>query len=385
MNIYLDNAATTKTYKEVNAAITDVLTNNWGNPSSKHILGFNAEKCIRHAAENIANVLGVNAKEIIFTSCATEANNMAIFGAAEKKARKGKHIITSAIEHSSVKEPFIELERRGYDVTFIPVDNLGKVDVEKLKSSLTEETTLVSIMSVNNEIGTVQPIEEIGKIVKEYNKDIIFHTDAVQAFGKVDINIKSSHIDMLSVSAHKFHGPKGIGFLYKKDGVQINPLIYGGGQQKGMRSGTECVPLICGMDAAVTKTFDNDAKSRIAKERELRDFFISELLKMDSVIVNGGKKEDMAPHVISATFEGVRAEVLLHSLEDEGIYVSSGSACSSNRPGISSVLEAIGLKKDLLDSTIRFSLSEEITKENIEYAISVLNKLLPFLRQFKRK
>lgn len=396
MEIYLDNAATTKTLPEVNDAMREVLEKGFGNPSSKHILGVNAEKYIKDATKTISKILKCNPNEIIYTSCATESNNTAVFGAALKRERFGKHIITTQIEHPSVKEAFIELEKRGFKVTFLPVDSKGRVDIDALKDALDDETTLVSIMIANNEIGTVQDIETIGNIIKDFNKDIIFHTDAVQAFGKIPIDIKAANIDLLSVSAHKLHGPKGIGFLYKKNGINIPPLLYGGGQQSGMRSGTEPVFLIYGMSVAIENAFkDNTSVIPVPKHMndiyELREYFIKGLKSIENVSINGyeGTEQDrekyFLPNIISATFDGIRAEVLLHALEEKGIYVSSGSACSSNKPGLSSVIQAIGTEKERQDSNIRFSMDEFITKEDIDYVIKTLNEAVPFLRQFTRR
>ena len=396
MEIYLDNAATTKTLPVVNEAMMEVLEQGFGNPSSKHILGVNAEKYIKDATNTISKILKCNPKEIVYTSCATESNNTAIFGSALKRERFGKHLITSQIEHPSVKEAFLELEDRGFRVTFLPVDSKGKVDIEALKEALDEETTFVSIMTANNEIGTVQDIETIGNIVKDYNKDIIFHTDAVQAFGKIPIDIKAAKVDILSVSAHKLHGPKGIGFLYKRNGVNIPPYLYGGGQQSGQRSGTEPVFLIYGMSVAIDKAFEgNTAIIPVPKHMnniyELREYFINGLKSMENVYINGyenaetDREKYFLPNIVSATFDGVRAEVLLHALEEKGIYVSSGSACSSNKPGLSSVIQAIGVDKDKQDSNIRFSMDEHITKEDIDYVLDTLKEQVPFLRQFTRR
>lgn len=384
MEAYLDNAATTRAADEVAKVVTDIMLNDYGNPSSKHSKGFDAEKQVKQAAQIIAKTLKCDEKEILFTSGGTESNNMAIIESAIANKRRGNHVIVSSVEHSSVKEPFRYLEENGFNVTYLPVDNRGLVSVDALKEALDEETILVSVMLVNNEIGTIEPVEKIGKIVKDYNKDIIFHVDAIQAYGKMRIYPKKMNIDLLSVSGHKIHGPKGTGFLFIKDKTKIKPLILGGGQQRAMRSGTENVPGIAGLGKAAELIYTKDFDEKVDKMYELRDYFVSELEKLDDVHINGMRGHESAPHVVSAGFESVRAEVLLHALEDKNIYVSSGSACSSNKPGLSSTLVAIGTKKELLDSTIRFSFCFETTKEQLDYTLEALKELLPVLRKYKR-
>lgn len=382
MEVYLDNAATTKAAKEVVDIVTHVMLEDYGNPSSKHLKGVDAEKYVKNATQIIAKTLKCQEKEIVYTSGGTESNNMAIIGAAMANKRKGNHVIVSSVEHSSVKEPFNFLEQQGYKVTFLPVDSKGNVSLEALKEALDDETILVSTMMVNNEIGTIEPIEEISKIVKSYNEDIVFHVDAIQAYGKLKIIPKKLGIDLLTVSGHKIHGPKGTGFIYIKDKTRLKPIILGGGQQKGMRSGTENVPGIAGLGKAVELIYNADFDKKQQDMYELRKWFVSELYKIEGVTINGSE-ENAAWHVVSASFDGIKAEVLLHALEDKGIYVSSGSACSSNRPGLSSTLVAIGLDNKLLDSTIRFSFCFETTKEELEYTISELNNLLPVLRKYR--
>ena len=382
MEVYLDNAATTKAAKEVVDIVTHVMLKDYGNPSSKHLKGVDAEKYVKNATQIIAKTLKCQEKEIVYTSGGTESNNMAIIGAAMANKRKGNHVIVSSVEHSSVKEPFNFLEQQGYKVTFLPVDSKGNVSLEALKEALDDETILVSTMMVNNEIGTIEPIEEISKIVKSYNEDIVFHVDAIQAYGKLKIIPKKLGIDLLTVSGHKIHGPKGTGFIYIKDKTRLKPIILGGGQQKGMRSGTENVPGIAGLGKAVELIYNADFDKKQQDMYELRKWFVSELCKIEGVTINGSE-ENAAWHVVSASFDGIKAEVLLHALEDKGIYVSSGSACSSNRPGLSSTLVAIGLDNKLLDSTIRFSFCFETTKEELEYTISELNNLLPVRRKYR--
>jgi len=384
MEAYLDNAATTRCSSEVVDTVAKVMREDFGNPSSKHMKGVVAENYIKNVASVIAKVLKCQEKEIIFTSGGTESNNMAIIGAAMANIRNGKHVIVSSVEHSSVKEPFRYLEEQGFRVTYLPVDSGGTVSLEALKESLCEDTILVSVMWVNNEIGTIEPVEEIGKLVKGYNKNIVYHVDAIQAFGKLRTIPKKADIDLLSVSGHKIHGPKGTGFLYVKDKTKIKPIILGGGQQKAMRSGTENVPGIAGLGKAVELIYSVNYEEKLENLYKLRDYFINELLKLTRVTINGKQGREAAPHVVSASFENIRAEVLLHALEEKGIYVSSGSACSSNKPGLSSTLTAIGVDKSLLDSTIRFSFCFNTTKEELDYTIEALKELLPALRRFTR-
>jgi cysteine desulfurase len=307
---------------------------------------------------------------------------MAIIGSALANKRKGNHVIVSSVEHSSVKEPFNFLEQQGYRVTYLPVDSKGRVSLEALKEALDEETILVSVMMVNNEIGTIEPIEEISKIVKGFNEDIVFHVDAIQAYGKLKIVPKKLGIDVLTVSGHKIHAPKGTGFIYIKDKTRIKAIILGGGQQKGMRSGTENVPGIAGLGKAVELIYNDDFDEKQKSMYGLRSWFAGELAKLEGVTINGDS-ESTAPHVVSASMAGVKAEVMLHALEDKGIYVSSGSACSSNRPGLSSTLAAIGLNDDLMDSTIRFSFCFATTREELEYTLECVKELLPVLRKYR--
>ena len=388
MEAYLDNAATTRAYDEVCDIVMEAMKTNYGNPSSLHTKGVDAEKYIRYAKDVFAGILKVEPKEIYFTSGGTESNNTALAGAAAANMRRGKHIISTAIEHASIYNPLIELEHQGYEVTWLPVDEKGMVSLDALKSALREDTILVSVMCVNNEIGTIEPLDEIGKIIKDYNKDILFHVDAIQGFGKLRIYPRKLNIDLLSISGHKLHGPKGTGVLYIKDKVKVRPLILGGGQQKDMRSGTENVPGIAGIEKAAEITY-TDLETKIAHLYALRSDFIGKIKQMDGVVVNGfedcvdmGFSKGCASHVVSVSFEKIRAEVLLHALEEKGVYVSSGSACSSNHPAISGTLKAIGVDKKYLDATIRFSFSLETTQEELDYCISCLETLVPVLRRY---
>lgn len=387
MEAYLDNAATTRVSAAVLEKMNQVYVNDFGNPSSMHRKGMDAEQYLKESKQKIAGILKCEPSEIIFTSGGTESNNMALIGAALANRRTGNHIITTRIEHASVYEPLLFLEEMGFRVTFVPVDAAGRVDVDALVDAVGEDTILVSVMYVNNEIGSVEPVAEIARRVKEKKKDVLFHVDAIQAFGKIRIQPAREGIDLLSVSGHKIHGPKGSGFLYVKSKTKIRPVIYGGGQERGMRSGTENVPAIAGLGQAAADMYANLEKNRVHLF-ELKKTLAERFLQMEDVTVNGIPEEGIgatAPHVLSASFLGVRSEVLLHALEDKGVYVSSGSACSSNHPDISGTLVAIGVKKELLDATLRFSFSVETTQEEVEYAADCVEELLPKLRRFYRK
>lgn len=384
MEAYLDNSATTRVSDTVKDLMVKVMTEDYGNPSSLHMKGVEAERYIREATECIAKTMKVEPKEIIYTSGGTESNNLALIGTAMANKRAGNHIITSDIEHASVLATMKFLEENGFRITYLPVDNNGHVVIETLKEALCDETILVSIMHVNNEIGAIEPVEEISKIVKAYNPSIVFHVDAIQSFGKLVIHPKKMGIDMLSVSGHKIHGPKGSGFLYVSSKVKIKPVIFGGGQQKGMRSGTENVPAIAGLGLAVREAYA-DFEDKILRMQELKDYFIDRITSLENVTVNSKKGTDGAPHIISVTFNGVRSEVMLHSLEGKNIYVSSGSACSSNKPAVSRTLKGIGLDEKQIDSTIRFSLCYDSTKEELDYAVSTIEGMIDMLRKFTKR
>lgn len=384
MEAYFDNSATTKVTEAVKDIVVKTMMEDYGNPSSMHMVGVEAEKYIKTAQENIAKILKVDEKEIYFTSGGTEGNNLAIVGVTEANKRSGNKIITTAVEHASVASPMKYLEKEGYNVVYLPVDHYGVVDMEALKKEMDQDTILVSVMYVNNEVGAIQPISEIGKYIKTVNPKVVFHVDAIQAFGKMEIRPKKENIDILTVSGHKIHGPKGSGFIYIKKNTKINPIISGGGQQEGMRSGTENVPGIAGIGQASKDCYDH-LEHNVQIMTELKDYLIDRLSEIEGVTINSRKGNDGAPHVVSASFRGVRSEVLLHALEDKGIYVSAGSACSSNRPSISRTLKAMNIEKELLGSTVRFSFSEFNTKEEIDYCIEQLNVLLPVLRKYVRR
>ena len=386
MECYLDNSATTRCFDSVAQLMCKIMCEDYGNPSSLHMKGVKAEEYLRYAKDVIARNLKVNAKEIFFTSGGTESDNLALRGAAYANCRQGRHLITTKIEHPAILQTMQYLEEQGFEVTYLPVDENGRVRLMDLEEALRPDTILVSIMHTNNEIGSLQPIEEAGALIKRVNPKTLFHVDAVQGYGKFRIYPKRMHIDMLSVSAHKIHGPKGVGFLYVGDNVKIRPVIFGGGQQRGLRSGTENVAGIAGMAKAVEeiyKNFDADHERMYG----LREMFVDGVQKMDGVRVNGLCGQDSAPHVVSVSFAGVRSEVLLHALEEKGIYVSSGSACASNHPDTagSATLRAIGLPKELLGSTIRFSFSVFTTEEEILYTLQALSEIVPVLRRFTRK
>lgn len=383
MEAYLDNSATTKVMDCVTDIVVKVMTEDYGNPSAKHRKGMEAERCIKEARAAIAKTLKVQDKEILFTSGGTESNNMALIGTAFANQRAGKHIITTRIEHASVYNPLAYLESQGFQVTYLPVDQDGHISLKELQDAIRPDTILVSIMYVNNEIGAVEPVEEIGQLIKSIRPSIVFHVDAIQAYGKYQIRPKKQNIDLLSVSGHKIHGPKGVGFLYINEKVKIKPLLYGGGQQKDLRSGTENVPGIAGLGAAAKEMYTDFAR-RIGKMTELKDYFIERISEIDGTVVNSKKGLESAPQIISVSFQGVRSEVLLHALEERQIYVSSGSACSSNHPAISGTLKAVGVKKELLDATLRFSLGIYNTREQLDYTIEVLKELLPVLRRYQR-
>ena len=384
MDVYFDNSASTKVSEKAIEIMLKTMRDDYANTSGKHIKGVEAESYVKDAADIIAKTLKVKKGEIIFTSGGTESNNMALIGGAMSRKRYGKHIIISGIEHPAVYRPAEFLTEQGFELSVLPVNSEGQVDLELLKSTIRDDTVLVSVMYVNNEIGAIEPVEEISKIVKAKNKDILFHVDAIQAYTKLRINPKSQGIDMLSASGHKFHGPKGVGFLYIDSNVKINPIIFGGGHQRGMRSGTLNTTGIAGMGVAAKEAYEN-FDERINKISDLKYYLMDELEKLEGAVLNTGRGENFAPQVISVSFEDIRAEVLLHALEDRGIYVSSGSACSSNHPGISGTLKAIGVRENLLDATIRISLSELNNKEEADYFIKNLKELLPLLRKFVRK
>ena len=339
---------------------------------------------VKEARKKIAKTLKVEEKEIVFTSGGTESNNLAVFGSVEANKRAGNHIITTSMEHASVYQSMRRLEELGYRVTYLPVDADGVILQDALADALCEETILVSLILVNNEIGTVQKVQNVAEFVRKKAPNALIHADAIQAYGKMAIYPKKLGIDLLSVSGHKIHGPKGSGFLYIKDKTKIKPILFGGGQQKGFRSGTENVPAIAGLAEAAAEAYENLGEKAEHMYR-LREYFIREVTEIAGVTVNGPTGNGVAPHIVSINVEGVRSEVLLHSLEEKGVYVSAGSACSSNRPSKSRTLLAIGLRPELLDTSVRFSFCEQTTKEELDYALECLKEIIPFRRKFTRK
>lgn len=384
MEVYLDNSATTKCYGSVRDLVGTVMCNDYGNPSSMHKKGMEAEAYIKESKEIFAKLLKVQEKEIFYTSGGTESDNLALIGCAKANCRAGKHLITSSIEHPAILNTMRYLEEEGFRVTYLPVDGDGRVRLDVLKRELCQDTILVSIMHVNNEVGSVQPIEEIARIVKAYNPRILFHVDAVQGFGKYRIFPKRMGIDLMSISGHKIHGPKGIGVLYVNEKVKIKPIVFGGEQQKNVRSGTENVPGIAGIGLAAKEIY-TDFDQKIYAMRKQKEYFVSEIQKIGHTVIHGRTDETSAPHIVSVGFAGVRSEVLLHTLEDKGIYVSAGSACASNHPAISGVLRGIGVGREYLDSTLRFSFSEFTTMEELEYTLDVLKSCVPMLRKYTRR
>ena len=387
MEAYLDNAATTRVFPEVRDIMLQVMEKDFGNPSSRHTKGIEAEGYVTKAVQQIAGTLKCQPKEIILTSGGTESNNMALIGTALANQRAGKHVITTRIEHASIHEPFGRLEQMGYEAQYLPVDHNGHLQPEMLEEAVREDTLLVSVMMVNNEMGAVEDIKKLVAVAKQKNPNVIFHVDAIQAYGKYKIVPKRLGIDMMSVSGHKIHGPKGSGFLYVRDGVKISPIILGGGQQRGMRSGTENVPAIAGLGEAVRLIYQQHSE-KVERLYALKQRLIDGLTAMEGVSINGINGlslTETAPHIVSASFDGIKSEVMLHALAQEGVYVSSGSACSSNHPDLSGTLKAIGVEDRLLDSTLRFSFSVLSTEEEVDHALEAVAKVLPQLRRFVKK
>lgn len=405
--VYLDNSATTRVFPEVVRLMDKIYLEEYGNPSSMHHKGVEAEQEIRGAKEIFSRILKCQPKNLYFTSCGSESDNIAIIGGALANGRQGKHLVTTRIEHQAVLESMRYLESQGFEVTYLPVDADGHVSAEQVADAVREDTILVSIMFTNNEIGAVEPIAEIGAAIKRKNPHTLFHVDAVQAFGKEEILPHRMHIDFLAASGHKIHSPKGIGLLYVADGVKVRNLIFGGGQQNGLRSGTENVAGIAGMALAADMLY-KDLPGEREKLFGFKEHFILRMKELENVRINGIPALDLpkpgaraiadvpeeelgesirttAPQVISLTVPGVRAEVLLHALEDKKIYVSSGSACSSNRPHLSETLRAIGVTGEELDNTIRLSTSVMNTMDDMDAAADALLEIVPMLRRYTRQ
>lgn len=383
MFVYLDNSATTKQYREVNQAMIYAMEQNFGNPSSLHSLGLDAEKKVKEARKIFAASLSAKEDEVYFTSGGTEADNTVIFGISEAKKRMGNKIITTRVEHPAVLEACKRLEQKNYEIVYIGVDQKCRINLEELRDAIDDKTILISVMSVNNENGTVMPLKEIDEIRKEYNKNhgcgILFHTDGVQGYGK--INMKNTGADLISVSGHKIHGPKGIGGLYINKSVTLPSYIVGGGQEKNIRSGTENVPGIIGFGTAI-KLMENNFENRINSMGEVRKYLLEGIkAEVKDILINSIEGEGAAPSVLNISFLGTRGEVLLHTLEQDRIFVSTGSACSSNKKGQSHVLKAMGLTDKEIEGAIRFSFNEFNTKEEMDY---VIDKIKLAVGRFRR-
>ncbi len=378
--VYLDNAATTWALPSVVEAVSRALAHAYGNPSSLHRKGMEAEAILKEARGLLARILDVSAGEIVFTSGGTESNALAIKGTAYARRRRGRHLVTTRIEHSSVLSAFRDLEAEGFSVTYLPVDREGRVDPADVRAAVSDETTLVSVMMVNNEIGTVQPIGAIARAAREKRPDVVVHVDAVQALGVMPVRPKELGVDLVSVSGHKIHGPKGVGALYVRKGLQIQPLFGKGSQEGGLRSGTENVPGIAGFGAALRALAEETGEER-ERLRSLRERLITELLEIEGARLNGARGEGAAPHIANFSFPGVRGEVLVHALEERSVYVSTGSACTSRTVAVSHVLKALGLPEEALESSIRISLSKLTTEDEIAFAAAAIKDAVASLRR----
>ncbi|QUH26006.1 cysteine desulfurase family protein [Serpentinicella alkaliphila] len=382
MEVYLDNAATTRPKDEVIEAISWALKNLYANPSSLHRKGLEVEKEIKECRKVVARALGCSDKEVVFTSGGTESNSLAINGLIMANRRSGNHIITTKTEHKSVLNTFEHLSSNGFEVTYLDVDREGFISLERLKESMRPDTLLVSIMHANNETGTIQPIMEIGEIIKKINRNTLFHVDGIQGFGKIKFNVKQANVDTYALSGHKIHGPKGIGALYIKSGVKIQPNLLGGSQENNLRAGTENVPGIVGLAKAASLI----SEENIEYMRGLKAYLVKSLHEcIDDIHFNNGINDNFTPHIINVSFKGIRSEIMLHSLEQDGVYVSSGSACTSRKKDFSHVLKAMGLKEDIIDSAIRISISYTNTREEIDYAVDKINKHLNDLRKIIKR
>ena len=384
MEVYFDNSATTRCYESVKDIVVKTMMEDYGNPSAMHRKGVEAENYVKKSAGIIAGILKVQEKEILFTSGGTESNNLALIGAAMANRRSGNHIVTTMVEHAAVSQPAAFLQEQGFEVSYVPVDNQGRIKLDALKSVLRPDTILVSVMYVNNEVGAVMPVEEIGKLVHELSPKALFHVDAIQAFGKYRIHPRKAGIDLLSVSGHKIHGPKGVGFLYISEKAKVQPLILGGGQQNGMRSGTDNVPGIAGLGAAAEEIYRNLEKNN-ENLYSLKEYIAKGLERIPDIRINGMPLREGTPQILSISVMGVRSEVLLHALEDREIYVSAGSACSSHKRKPSATLSAMGMSGDQIESTVRLSFSESNTIEEADCFLRAMEELVPMLRRYSRR
>ena len=382
--IYFDNAATTRAADEVAERVRYMLLENFGNPSAQSMMGVRAENELNDARKIMAKSINALPEEIYFTSGGTEDDNWAIFGTAEGYKRSGKHMITTSIEHPAVSEPMERLRQKGWEVTVLDVDKNGYIDLDALRDSIRDDTVLVSTILINNEVGTIQDASAVGKLIKEKNPNTLFHADAVQAFGKYPIDVRKMNIDMLSMSGHKIHGPKGVGFFYMKKGLKVRPIIYGGGQERGQRSATENTPGIVGLAKAVELAMENmDASHEKVMEvkRTLAEGILRDIPKTH---INGPSIEDASPYVLNVSFNGLRSEVLLHALEEKEIYVSAGSACSSKKKGGSHVLRSLGLSEERIEGAIRFSFCRYNTVDEAAACLEILKEKTAFLRKYMR-
>ena len=385
--IYLDNSATTKVYPEVAKLMTQIMLEDYGNPSSMHTKGVDAEKYVTLATKQISKALKVQDKEILFTSGGTESDNLALIGTARANCRAGKHIITTKIEHPAILKTVEYLASEGFEIDYLSVDGMGRISLIELEEKLRPDTIIVSIMHTNNEVGSLQPIAEAGALIKKKNPNCLFHVDAVQGFGKAEIYPKKMNIDLLSVSGHKIHGPKGIGILYVGEKVKIKSISYGGGQQKGMRNGTLNVPGIAGIGLA-TEMITGGLQANRESLYELKEFFLQEVSKLERVSINGcdpARVRETAPHIINISVKGLRSEVMLHALEEKGVYVSAGSACASHSKKESSTLKSMGATPEEMDGALRISMSEFTTREELEYALASLKEVIDMYSRFIRK
>lgn len=371
--LYFDNSSTTRVCRASAEKVMETMTENYGNPSSLHSLGFRAERAMDEARTAVAARLGAEKEEIYFTSGGTESNNLALFGAAHALRRRGNHIVTTQIEHPSVLNVMRRLEQEGYEVTYLKPDPFGRITAEQIRGAVDEKTVLVSLMCVNNEVGSILPVEAAAQAVRSAGAPALVHADAVQAFGKLPLNPRRAGIDLLSVSAHKIHGPKGVGALYVRRGVHLEPRVFGGGQEKDVRPGTEAMPLIAGFGAAAGALPDVQAELRAMKE--LNSYCRGELQKIGGIEFNSAP--DALPYILNLSALGVRAETMLHFLSDHGIFVSSGSACAKGRA--SHVLSAMGLPRERIASALRLSFSRYNTKEEIDVFAGVLREGLSVL------
>ncbi|WP_449621495.1 cysteine desulfurase family protein [Robertmurraya sp. Marseille-Q9965] len=374
--IYFDNSATTKPYKEVVDSFVKVTTDFFGNPSSLHRIGGEADKLLIKARKQIADLLAIKANEIIFTSGGTESNNLAIKGAALMYKNRGTHIITTDIEHASVRETFEQLEEFGFDVTYVPVDEEGRINVADIEKAISQNTILVSVMHVNNEVGTIQPIEEIGRLLKKYPK-VLFHVDHVQGVGKVPLDLNL--VDLCSFSGHKFHGMKGTGFLYIREGIHIAPLLTGGGQERKYRSGTENVAGFVALAKALRMTLENEKKS-LQNVVNIKETIIKGIEEIEEITIHT-PAHGSAPHIINFSIKGFKAEVFLHALEEKDIYVSTTSACSSKKNATSSTLLSMGVPEDIAKSAIRISLTYENTIEEALFVVKAIKETVNKLKE----